>query len=701
MTVTRTVQEAFIARAARAARATAKEYGVPAAVTLAQAALESDWGRAHMGEANNYFGIKAYDKGGVPQIGPIAKGFVTLPTREVVNGRSITVNARFRSYASMADSFRDHANFLKVNSRYAPAFAHTGDPDAFARAIAKAGYATDPLVRRQADRADAAVQALRLRQADGEARRGRRRGPRARAQGADTAARAGRRAPGLAQRAPAPARGAAPARRRRPLGPADRDRLRRRVPRAGDRRRAARADLPDHRGHLRDPHAGRAGPRRARRHGVRRGAAAPLRARTHGCDGPPRRHAAGRRGAAAGADRRAPGRPQRPPRAAAPAHPARRRRRMGPVHGARLRGRLPRARDRGGARRADLPDHRRRARRAHAGRARAGGGGRRGVRTAAPRRRRAAARRARWPAAARGRATRGRGGLPPARPQPAPDPARLPRRARARRALGRAHRDGLPRGLPHAGPRAGARRPHLPADRRRPGHADRRRARPRGSRGRRLRRGAAQAVRAHPAAGRRRTAARAGARPQGAQAEAAQGRARAGAPGGVQPPLRRLARAQADRRRRQGGPGDAEGRARDRQGPQGPRVPRDAAQALRHTRRRRAPARQPRAPRAAAVRGDRRRAPGRPDRHQHHGRHARAGQLPLPGTGGRLRRRRQPLQRRRPAALRRLPAPARAPPGRFGRADRARCRPQRQVRPLHPLPRGDRAGPQNHVHCAI
>ena len=144
MTVTRTVQEAFIARAARAARATAKEYDVPAAVTLAQAALESDWGRAHMGDANNYFGIKAYDKGGVPQIGPIAKGFITLPTREVVNGRSITVNARFRAYGSMADSFRDHANFLKVNSRYAPAFDHTDEPDAFARAIAKAGYATDP-----------------------------------------------------------------------------------------------------------------------------------------------------------------------------------------------------------------------------------------------------------------------------------------------------------------------------------------------------------------------------------------------------------------------------------------------------------------------------------------------------------------------------------------------------------------------------
>ena len=106
MNKTRTAQAAFVSQAARVARAVEDEFGVPAAVTLAQAALESDWGRAHMGEANNYFGIKAYDRGGVPQIGPIAKGFVTLPTREVVNGRTITVNARFRSYASMADSFR-------------------------------------------------------------------------------------------------------------------------------------------------------------------------------------------------------------------------------------------------------------------------------------------------------------------------------------------------------------------------------------------------------------------------------------------------------------------------------------------------------------------------------------------------------------------------------------------------------------------
>src|SRR5829696_2684121 len=179
MNKTRTAQAAFVSQAARVARAVEDEFGVPAAVTLAQAALESNWGRAHMDDANNYFGIKAYDRGGVPQIGPIAKGFVTLPTREVVNGRTITVNARFRSYASMADSFRDHANFLRVNSRYAPAFAHTDEPDEFARAIARVGLRHRPGVRGQADRADAGARSLQARPPP-QGPRGRRRARRAR-----------------------------------------------------------------------------------------------------------------------------------------------------------------------------------------------------------------------------------------------------------------------------------------------------------------------------------------------------------------------------------------------------------------------------------------------------------------------------------------------------------------------------------------
>ncbi len=134
----------FIQAAARGARKGHREFGVPASVTLAQACLESGFGKFHIGSANNYFGIKAFPRGGKIDIGKIASGFVIVPTKEVVNGRTITVNARFRKYTSLADSMRDHGLFLRVNPRYKPAFAHSSDANAFARELQRAGYATDP-----------------------------------------------------------------------------------------------------------------------------------------------------------------------------------------------------------------------------------------------------------------------------------------------------------------------------------------------------------------------------------------------------------------------------------------------------------------------------------------------------------------------------------------------------------------------------
>ena len=131
----------FIRRAAPGAQRGFREFGVPASVTIAQAILESGWGKSHIGSANNYFGIKAQ---GPTSFGPIAIGTVTVPTREVINGRSITVNGRFRKYRSMDDSMRDHGRFLRDNSRYKAAFTHSRDPNAFAQAIHRAGYATDP-----------------------------------------------------------------------------------------------------------------------------------------------------------------------------------------------------------------------------------------------------------------------------------------------------------------------------------------------------------------------------------------------------------------------------------------------------------------------------------------------------------------------------------------------------------------------------
>lgn len=135
----------FIGRAAPPAQASQRDFGVPASVTIAQAILESGWGQHHIGDANNYFGIKAVRRpDGTVYFGSIATGFVEVPTREVINGRDVMVRALFRSYPNMEASFRDHGAFLRNNGRYAPAFQVTNNPDEFARAIHRAGYATDP-----------------------------------------------------------------------------------------------------------------------------------------------------------------------------------------------------------------------------------------------------------------------------------------------------------------------------------------------------------------------------------------------------------------------------------------------------------------------------------------------------------------------------------------------------------------------------
>jgi len=134
-------RQAFLSQAVPAAQATKAEFGVPTSVTLAQAIIESGWGQHHIGGANNYFGIKAQ---GPTRFGTIATGAAQARTREVVNGASVMVNAWFRAYNTMTDSFRDHGRFLRNSRRYQAAFDVANNPDEFARRIARAGYATDP-----------------------------------------------------------------------------------------------------------------------------------------------------------------------------------------------------------------------------------------------------------------------------------------------------------------------------------------------------------------------------------------------------------------------------------------------------------------------------------------------------------------------------------------------------------------------------
>jgi flagellar protein FlgJ len=101
-----------------------------------------------MGDANNYFGIKAQVRNGKITFGDVATGYVDELTKEYdKNGRAYTIVAHFRAYKNMADSFLDHGKFLTGNARYREAiaaYAKSKDADEFARGLQKAGYATDP-----------------------------------------------------------------------------------------------------------------------------------------------------------------------------------------------------------------------------------------------------------------------------------------------------------------------------------------------------------------------------------------------------------------------------------------------------------------------------------------------------------------------------------------------------------------------------
>jgi flagellar protein FlgJ len=132
----------FVIAAVPGAQRGWREYGVPASVTIAQAILESGWGKSSLSLTdNNYFGIKCQGT----SYGTLATGCHVYNTTECTKaGACFPTTASFRIYATMADSFRDHGSFLRVNSRYKPAFAYTTDADKFIWSVWKAGYATDP-----------------------------------------------------------------------------------------------------------------------------------------------------------------------------------------------------------------------------------------------------------------------------------------------------------------------------------------------------------------------------------------------------------------------------------------------------------------------------------------------------------------------------------------------------------------------------
>ncbi len=157
---------AFVRRIWPLARAAGAALGVGPAVLVAQAALETGWGRALARHpdgrsTHNLFGIKA----GADWTGPAA----AVPTIEYRDGVAVRGVERFRAYGSAAESFADYVRLLRTDPRYRGALAGAGDPRAFTRALQDAGYATDPHYARKIQ---AVLQGPTLREALGALKAG-------------------------------------------------------------------------------------------------------------------------------------------------------------------------------------------------------------------------------------------------------------------------------------------------------------------------------------------------------------------------------------------------------------------------------------------------------------------------------------------------------------------------------------------------
>lgn len=133
--------EAFVRELAPQASIVAKELGLSLRTVLAQAALETQWGK-HMpthsdgSSSFNLFGIKAGSSWGGSR--------VNVPTLEYEGGIPVRKQAQFRSYKSVAESLADYADLIGKDPRYTQARGRGDDVMGYARALVEGGYATDP-----------------------------------------------------------------------------------------------------------------------------------------------------------------------------------------------------------------------------------------------------------------------------------------------------------------------------------------------------------------------------------------------------------------------------------------------------------------------------------------------------------------------------------------------------------------------------
>jgi flagellar protein FlgJ len=128
--------------------AVSAESGFPPGITVAQAALESNWGESSLSKrAANYFGIKAH--GRHDKIAMTTCEFLPQHAKDrragdpVEDGKAKTCVQEFAKFTSMEECFRDRDELISRLKAYAEARAKKDDPRAFAKALAKR-WATDP-----------------------------------------------------------------------------------------------------------------------------------------------------------------------------------------------------------------------------------------------------------------------------------------------------------------------------------------------------------------------------------------------------------------------------------------------------------------------------------------------------------------------------------------------------------------------------
>ncbi|MBS7600084.1 flagellar assembly peptidoglycan hydrolase FlgJ [Pseudomonas sp. RC2C2] len=131
----------FVATMLPMAEQASKRIGIDPRYLVAQAALETGWGKSVMRQADgssshNLFGIKA--------TGNWQGGQARAITSEFRDGQFVKETAAFRSYDSYQDSFHDLVSLLQNNARYKEAVKSADKPEQFVRELQKAGYATDP-----------------------------------------------------------------------------------------------------------------------------------------------------------------------------------------------------------------------------------------------------------------------------------------------------------------------------------------------------------------------------------------------------------------------------------------------------------------------------------------------------------------------------------------------------------------------------